>query len=447
MNKLTEYLQERYEEVSAVAFYRDIFPAGELEEKGVYQRGKYCGIAVEVVDKDKVKRYSVTDELSVIEELQQSDNFCLMSPISYAGKARRSENARFLYALAFDLDGIRLDVNKKYQTPSGMTDLFYQFDGFGPSNWLPVPTYIVSSGTGLHLYYVLKKPIPLFKNIVEQLKEFKRELTRRMWNGFVTELEDNVQYESIFQGFRVVGTITKKGERARAFKIGEKVDFEYLNRFVWEKARVTDFAYKSDLTLAEAKDKYPDWFERRIVKKEPRKHWTVNRAVYDWWKSRLPKEAHTGHRYYCMMMLAVYARKAGISFEELEKDAFELLPIMEKKTDSEDNHFDEGDVLDALEAYNDRYITYPIESITALTDIPIEKNRRNGRPQKIHLQIARATRDILHPDGWQNINGRPSAEQAVKEWRAANPNGKPKECIAATGLNKNTVYKWWQKRA
>ena len=30
------------------------------------------------------------------------------------------------------------------------------------------------------------------------------------------------KYESLFQGFRMVGSITKNGERTRAFKVGEK---------------------------------------------------------------------------------------------------------------------------------------------------------------------------------------------------------------------------------
>ena len=28
-------------------------------------------------------------------------------------------------------------------------------------------------------------------------------------------------------------------------------------------------------------------------------------------------------------------------------------------------------------------------------------------------------------------------------WRELHPDGRPKECIAGTGLSKNTVYKWW----
>ena len=41
------------------------------------------------------------------------------------------------------------------------------------------------------------------------------------------------------------------------------------------------------------------------------------------------------------------------------------------------------------------------------------------------------------------IKGRPSAEQKVKEWRKANPDGKKAECIRDLKLDKKTVYKWW----
>ena len=34
-----------------------------------------------------------------------------MSPISYAGKQRKSGNARFIYAIAIDLDGINSEKN------------------------------------------------------------------------------------------------------------------------------------------------------------------------------------------------------------------------------------------------------------------------------------------------------------------------------------------------
>lgn len=448
-NRLTEYLYIYYDEIEPVEFYRAIFSKGELQEKGVYEKGKYNGIIVEVTKekkkdgKDKILRHTVTDDLDKVREVIERDNFCLMSPISYIGKERSSENARGLYALAIDLDGV---IIKDDGDPFGLRTLFHQIEDL---DRIPMPTYIVSSGTGLHLYYVFEKPIMLFPNVVKELQKYKRELTRIIWQGYITNLEDNVQYESLFQGFRMVGTITKKGERARAFETGKRVTMEYMNEFVREEFKANNFVYKSKLTLAEAKKKYPEWYERRIVKKQPKSTWTVNRAVYDWWKRRILKEAKTGHRYYCLMMLAVYARKAGIERDELENDAFMFMELFDKLPASADNPFNEKDVIDALQAYDDRYITYPINSISYLSDIPIEKNKRNYQKQEWHLEDIRAKKIRMKQRGqdFKNKEGRPKGsgvkEEIVKEYRKNNPLARKSDCIRDTGISKMTVYKWW----
>ena len=161
------------------------------------------------------------------------------------------------------------------------------------------------------------------------------------------------------------------------------------------------------------------------------------------------KEAKTGHRYYCLMMLAVYARKSGIEQGELENDAFKFMEILDKLPADENNPFNEKDVIDALQAYDDRYITYPINSISYLTDIHIEKNRRNYRRQEVHLMGARAIQEIndkMNGTNWREGNGRPKGstkEQIVKEYRKNNPSSKKSQCIRDTGLSKMTVYKWW----
>jgi len=221
---------------------------------------------------------------------------------------------------------------------------------------------------------------------------------------------------------------------------------EYMNEFVDEEFKTDDFVYKSNLTLEQAKEKYPNWYEKRIVKKQAKGTWVCKRALYDWWKKKIIKQAKTGHRYYCMMMLAVYARKSGIDREELEKDAFIFMDKFDKLPASEDNPFTEKDVIDALQAYDDRYMTYPINSISYLTDIHIEKNKRNYQKQIYHLEEARAIRDIrMKRQGkkWTDGNGRPSKEQIVKEYRKSNPNARKCDCIRETGLDKKTVYKWW----
>lgn len=441
---MNQYLEIHCKEVSPHDFYRDVFPEGELEEKGKYVDGEYTGIAISVNDKTKkVKRYSVTNELSVIDELCKCDDFCLMSPISYAGKARKSDNARFLYALAIDLDGIKQEDYKG--VPVGIDTLFWQFDGHGPSNYLPLPTYIVSSGTGLHLYYIFEKPIPLFKNIVKELEKYKKRLTWQLWTQGVSHLSQNVQYESLFQGFRIPGTITKNGKRARVFMVdnGTKVTMEYLNRFVPEDYRTKDFAYKSKLTLSAAKKKYPEWYDRRVVRGEAKCSWTCKRDLYDWWKRKLEEGATDGHRYWCIQTLAVYAMKCGISREELETDAFGYIELLDSIGKREDNPFTTNDVLKALEAYNASYVTYPVKTISDRTGIRIEKNKRNYRKQKLHLKIARATLEIMNDEKGIVLQGRPDAKDMVLRWRRFNPEGKKIDCERETGLSRKTVLKWW----
>lgn len=443
-NILTKYLYTYYDEIEPKEFYRAIFPKGELQEKGVYEKGKYNAIVVEVTKekkkngKDRILRHTITDDLDKIDEIVERDNFCLMSPISYIGKERKSDNARVLYALTIDLDGV---IIKNGDDPFGLRTLVHQIENI---ERIPMPTYIVSSGTGVHLYYVFEKSIMLFSNVVKQLQKYKRELTRIIWQGYITNLDDSVQYESLFQGFRMVGTITKKGERARAFETGKPVTMEYMNQFVDDEFKTDDFVYKSNLTLVKAKEKYPNWYKNRIEKKQPKGTWICKRDLYEWWKKRMLKEAKTGHRYYCLMMLAVYARKSGIEQDELENDAFNLMEVLDALPASEDNPFTEKDVIDALQAYDDRYMTYPINSISYLTDIRIEKNKRNYRKQEVHLKRARLVQSFDYPDGeWRNKEGRPSKEQIVKEYRKNNPNAKKSQCIKDTGLSKMTVYKWW----
>ena len=467
-------LRHGFDEVTPMEFYRDIFGDGELDEADAMTPGKYCGIAVEVTNSTKsngktlVKRHTVTDDLDTIDALMYSQNFCLMSPISYVGKSRKSENARFMYALCIEVDSLRKTKKDEY---AGLNDLIHQCS----NGILPKPTYIVSSGNGVHLYYVFKKPVPLFQNVAKSIEKYKRYITKHMWNKYVTTLykEEDIQYESIYQGFRMPGTLTKKGlathnrdktetksntdvVRAYKFDNAEKVSIEYMNSFVKKKGCDIVVLYKSDLTLAEAKKKYPNWYERRIVRKEEKGHWECKRDLYDWWKRTILESGAVGHRYYCLMMLAIYAIKCGsnVTQEELEQDCFEIMEHFEELTISDDNHFTEKDVMDALQAYEDKnFITYPVNSIAYRSGIEIKKNKRNGLKQSEHLEEARAIRDIRAKrkgkENWYDGGGRPKGSSKQKEeiikWRKNNPDGKKADCIRALGFDKKTVYKWWNE--
>lgn len=434
-------LETAFDEVPYMDFYRDIFPVGSFEEPGVFEAGKYNGIAVAIPQGgSQIKRLTVTDDLAAIEDMAMTDDFCLMSPISYAGKSRRSGNARFMYALTIDLDGIETLNQWEFfmeQVERGHEMLSFVWG-------IPRPTYLVSSGTGVHIYYVFETPVPMFSNIVQQLEILKRRLTWQAWTQGASSLYDNVQYESLFQGFRVVGTITKSGGRCRAFRVGGKVTVEYLNRFVPEDYRVKSFVYKSDLRLSEAKEKYPEWYQRRIVEGRPKQTWVCKKDLYDWWIRQVIAGANQGHRYWCIMTLAAYAKKCAVSREVLEADAFGLIPLLNTRGDE----FTEDDVLHALAAFTDSYITYPIDTIVYRTGIPIEKNRRNYRKQKQHCEVMRAIQGVVNPN-WRAGNGRPvgsgTSQKTVLEWRKQHPEGRKIDCHRDTGLSRVTIDKWWHK--
>ena len=467
MNTMTEWLSQFFDEVEPKEFYRGIFPEGSFQKKGGRRDPEsndwvYNGIMVSVTkDKredgsPKVWKYIVTDDLDVIDEVGKTDDFCLMSPISYAGKNRTADRARFLYAFAVDLDRLKM----KGDDPIGLRTLWNNH--IETADRIPKPTYIVSSGTGLHLYYVLTDPVAMFKDTSRKLQDLKRDLTSLIWHDTIVDIESvkDIQQEGIYQGFRVPGTITKKGDRTRAFLTGEKITIGELIRYTEgfrksrERLEESQFVKKKSLTLEKAKKLYPDWYERRIRQKEPKGSWHVSRNVYDWWKGEIQKGAVVGHRYYCMMMLAVYARKCSmydpkhnpnpVTEEELKEDAFGLLDHMESLTNDEDNHFTTGDVLDALEAFNEKWITYPRNSVAFKSGITIKANKRNGRKQKDHIKLMNYVRDEINQNTeWREGNGRKPKKDIVEDWCLRHPDGIKADCIRDTGLDRKTVSKWW----
>ena len=431
-----EYLNTYFEEVSPKEFYRAVFPEGSFERAGHPEDEKANGI-ITIIEDEKARNRIVFDDLAVIDEVKGKE-FAVMSPVAYSGRNRTADNARWLYGIAIDLDGVEMVQ---------LRDVFHQME----HEIIPKCTYCINSGHGLHLYYLLEKPVPLYKHLQDKLREFKYELIAKVWNRFTSTYteRDQVQYQGIFQGFRMVGTQSKLGKRypVRAFEVGDRVTIEYLNGFLMDKTKaVTGFNYKSDLSLAEARKKYPEWYERRIVKGEYRGRWHVIRDLYDWWLRKIQEGASVGHRYSCICVLASYAVKCDIPEDELLTDALSLLQFMDDMSDSEHNRFTKRDVMDAMQFYQENYVTYSRKEAERVSAISMPANKRNGRKQADHIRLMNFVRDEINGNkNWQNKDGRPDKSQIVIEWRKKNPDGKKADCIRDTGIDKKTVYKWWNE--
>ena len=307
-----EWLGQFYEEVKPKDFYRAVFPEGSFEREG-HPEDEKCNGVLTVIEGEKARNYIVFDELNMVDEVKGAE-FAIMSPVGYSGRNRTAKNARWLYGIAVDLDGVEMEQ---------LRDVFHQMK----HDFLPQCTYCVNSGHGLHLYYLFEKPVPLYRHLQDQLREFKYELIRKIWNRYTSTYteREQVQYQGIFQGFRMVGTQSKLGKRypVTAFETGERVTVEYLNDFLMDDSKaVTDFKYKSDLSLAEAKKKYPEWYEKRIVRGEKKGRWHIKRDLYDWWLRKIQSGAvSVGHRYWCLSVLASYGIKCDIPEDEFERNA------------------------------------------------------------------------------------------------------------------------------
>ena len=442
-----EHLEKFLEPVTPFEFYREIFPVGSFERKGHFEDEKGNGIAVTVpktagialgIEGDgKARRYTITDELSELSEIFDTD-FTIMSPLSYFGRRRCGKNARYLYAMVFDLDGVGMPQ---------LRDTLHQMN----KDILPKATFVVNSGTGLHLYYVLQEPIPMYPHNQKCLKELKYSLTRQIWNRYTSTIKEP-QVQGILQGFRVVGSGSKLGREypVAAYRLGGRVTIEELLEFIpdsnGEQQQILGLMRKGRLSLVEAKEKYPDWYERRIVKKERRGRWTVKRDLYDWWLHRIEDEIRVGHRFYGIMTLAIYAKKCGISEDELRQDAFTLLKPYDDMSVEDINRFTKDDVVCALEMFNEDYVTFPRDDIAKISGLSMPVNKRNWRKQEQHLRLARGQLAILRDMG-EIKQGRPvgsgTAQNQVSEWRQQHPEGRKADCHRDTGLDPKTIRKWW----
>lgn len=442
----SEISNKGYRSVCAIDFYDDIF-GDDLEEHRLpedYRSGEYGGIAVERIPthdskKYRGKRVTVTEgNMELYDLIDRSKNFCMIAPVSYVGKQRTNKNARYLYALVIEID----DIEPK----NGIDELFYSWRRKNLT--MPQPTYVVCSGSGLHLYFVFERPIPLFQNMFEQLTEVKKHFTTLFWNKYVTNSHqpEKIQYESVNQPFRCVGSVAKNGRAyVMAFKTGEKVTIEYFNKHLPQDKQMNAI-YKSNLPLAKAKELYPDWYQKRIVEGKERGHWNRHEGIYYNWIEKMRNGAVVGHRYNCLENLCSLAVQCNIAPEQVEKDCRELAEVLEELTEKEDNHFTEYDILCALKTYHNAdegAYRRRIEYVAKKTGIPLTPNKRNGKKQVTHLKIARFTLEMMNEEKGEALQGRPDKKDLVKQYLEEHPTATKSEIKEATGLSYPTIRKYY----
>ena len=445
--EVKDLLSFHYKEVEGEEFYRYIFPnnQNEGEYSGDYSKPNAIYLYEDERDRGTERRLRRRIMLNDTweedyREFVKGNPMTLCSGLSYRGRTNRLAHAQHMNALVFDLDCVGKDE---------LLTLFLRMGQEPGLRRLPQPTFLVMSGTGLHIYYVFEEPIALFPNIKLQLKKLKYDLTFKMWEYKATSQEKQIQYQSINQGFRMVGSKNDKYDLpVKAFKTGDKVTLDYINAYVDDIENQVDIKRRfrpSQYTKEEAKEKFPEWYQRVVVEKNRnQKKWDIKRDLYDWWL-RQSSKVKGGHRYFYLMCMVIYAVKCNISREEVEADMYDKFDELSQIEHS--NPLTEEDIKSALETYDRQYYNFTIHDIEKLTDIRIDRNKRNYRNQKLHLRGARAIQEINDPNHeWRNKEGRPKGsgtkEDLVREYVKNNPNDNPTEIARNLGISRPTVYKY-----
>ena len=423
---IKDELDSVFKRLAPQAFYERIYKK-ELQERSAFKDGACNGIMT-ILNKNNVKNFMIKQDLKVLnvalsryekqkkklESIEKSGkspayteraksflDFVIVSSCGYMGKRKCLDMVRECYEICIDLDSLKLN---SIQVLKDICD----------KNILPLPTLITLSGNGIHLHYVFDKPLNVENRHNQSiLNEIKRALTYHWWNPYLTDLNDKraIQYQSIFQSFRMVGTFTKDQRETVGYESGASFSKQDLESFINYKG-FKQFAeskgqwHLSDnkVSLEEAKKLYPLWWER-VQKRESKDKFIVNKesksknprtAVYEWWLNKL-REHNTvvvGHRYYCIYTLAVFAKKCQIDFKILESDAFSF---KEQFNFSNAHAFTDDDIQAALTVYKwDKATKLTARHLSEMSGIEFKKRPPPKYSRQIHIAMVNAKNAVIN---------------------------------------------------
>lgn len=309
--KVGYMLKCEYKELLPEDYYRWLFPWNSFQKNGD-SNGDFKPNALLQYHCKSYKTSAMStcvifDDHEIINECIAKEgsfrdaDFSLISGCSYIGKSKSNKNARYCHALIFDLD----EVDRK---------CLENLIGMAAAKLIPMPSAISISGNGVHIVYILDTPVRLTVKNLEMLTDLKALLTRKLWNSR-TSLDPHVQYQGIVQGYRTVGTQTKRGHIVRAFQIGNRISIDeliahaddlnvapFLNKagepeYTKRIRRLRNDKHTPDnmrntlcsdsYSIQELREENPDWFEswyqRRVIEKQKPGHLHIGRKPYDKW--------------------------------------------------------------------------------------------------------------------------------------------------------------------
>lgn len=492
-NKL---LEDAFPKVVANEVYRAAFPEDSLQlsdELDEYT-GKGNAIRMDVinrwfVDEHEDKHVKITGVQSVVTEdliglmvmpkAINTDNllFSNTNLNTYFGNRRLTHMIDKIHGFIIEVD----DVISEEQIHAFVSKM--------QSGLVPIPNYIVNSGHGFHIYYILDTPIdfhnqqyavkPVLTNILTALRDL-------WWTADVSDTKPETI--DINKAFTIIGTSNRKNKDliVTAYRTGNvKCSLEFIRSFIDEPDDNKDydisFPRRSKYSKEECINLFPNWAvtiwpeefdeetrSRLLNENETnrKRNASVERIIgdsnysvcsvslYNWFYRLIsnPQNIKHGNRYKCMLCLAIYGVKCNVSQEQVRQDLEALLPLynsIEKKYYDEKFILNQVDINNALSVYKrplSNLYTYEwIMENTGIEYEPMTRRRPKGErlTQAEHLKLARESLDKSYPNGSWRAHSDGETKRKILAFIHENPSASIKDCISGGICSQASAYKYW----
>lgn len=314
------------EPVTPFTMYEDIF--GDLETE----------IPVVIIDDDEVTKHIEVMPVADAVTLGECRNDVLIGGCTYINNWISKKSARDICAFIVDLDNVYYAVLQE-----ALINDWKRANG----EPLPKPTYIVNSGTGLHLYFVLSEPLPNYHKQTANIDKLYRKLAGVQAQRIF--IRKDVQWFG--QSFRCAGGLNKYGWTNSAYRVGDKWDVDELAQACGLDLHFIRYGQprKEPEATTAAGEPLPKG-------KKKAAGWKVSRAFYDYALKTCAEQTKEGRRYLSMCALTVIAYKCGVPQDELKAGLMGLLPVYNKGANRQ---IKPKEVYSAMKMYNDKAAITP----------------------------------------------------------------------------------------
>ena len=398
-NSKAEELRREFNEKSAI-----LEKHGKLASPAEYYEDMYGSYGNEIMP------YTMSDATPAIQRARNIDEVLQIAVFrndiytyscSFFGGWPKERLVKDVYAFVIDLDCV---------SPADLRVLLKR-----EIKKLP-PTYVVNSGQGLHIVYMFKVPVACYTKRKKVLKQAIKALAGLFKVKTYSYKVDPTA--TLVHAYRVVGSRTKLGQTAKAYKVGEKrevVEMLNIDTYLFEKHEKKQTtqrkaSYNNDVAVLP----------------------TGRVRFYDSTYERVRHEVDEGHRYLSLFALAIIAYKCRVPREQAEEDISDLVDLFNQKEHVK--RVRENEIEKAMMGYSQKFVKVNSYTLEEYLGFAFHRStKRNGLKQGEHLLIARAVKAAKQ---------KATKEIQMKRYLQNNPGASLKKIEEDLGWSRRTIVKY-----